>query len=231
MNQRAYSILIFLILAAALLMQCGSSQPEDRNTTLDGVADDGTPTSALFAGATVGSIDRMNAAVERGASVNSRNDFNWTPLMMAVFYDQQSSVTWLIKHGAQVNDCADSGVTALLEAARVGDERILDDLIEAGGDIRATDTSGRNALHFAIECLHGTTVMRDLLSRGLPSDWAEHDGQTPLMQAAASGNVQFAEMLLADGANLHATDHDGHSPLDLAQMAHDDPMIAFLSTR
>lgn len=231
MNQRAFSILIFLVLAAALLTQCRSSQPEERNTTLDGVADDGTPTSALFAGASSGSIDRMSAAVERGASVNARNDFNWTPLMMAVFYDQQRSVSWLIKHGAHVNDCADSGVTSLLEAARVGDEQILDDLIDAGGDIRATDSSGRNALIFSIECLHGTTVLRDLLARGLSPDWAEHDGQTPLMQAAASGKVQFADILLAHGANLHAKDHAGHTPLDLAEMSHDDPMIAFLSVR
>lgn len=228
MNQRAFSILIFLSLAAALLAQC-RTLPQEGSTTLTGVDDDGSARTLFFNAASLGKIDAMESAVAHGANVNATNSFTWTPLMIAVFYDQQSSVRWLMEHGADVNASSDTGVTPLLEAARVGDQRVLDELINAGANICATDTSGRNALIFAIEGFHGANVLRDLLTRGLPPDATDDDGETPLMDAIQSGNVQLAEILVAHGANLRATDRAGRTVLDYGQTTHDDAVIAFLS--
>jgi ankyrin repeat protein len=227
MNQRIFSIIIFIVLAVALLAQ-SSGKPEERNAIIR-ESEDGTPVAALFAAASDGSIDTMDAALRCGATVDSRNRFGWTPLMISVFYQQEGATRWLIRHHADVNSDTATGMTPLLIAARGGDQTIVDDLINAHADLCAADSVGRNVLIVAAECEGGAAVMRDLLARGLPPDWADHDGQTPLMEAVACGNIRIASILLARGANFHAKDHAGHTALEQSRMAHDDPMAAFLS--
>lgn len=229
MNQRFFSILLFILLAAALLIQCGTAPTDERNTSLTGAGNDRTPDAILFDGATSGSTNAMDVAFAHGANINARNSFSWTPLMIAVFYDKENCVHWLIQHGANLNACSDTRVTALLEAARVADPAILNDLIAAGANVHAVDQAGRNALIFACETPRGALVIHHLLSYGLDPNSREADGQSPLMEAAAGADVPLARILLQAGADLHAVDQLGRTALDFAQMSHDEAIIAFLA--
>jgi len=42
-------------------------------------------------------------------------------------------------------------------------------------------------------------------------------GSTPLHQSALSGNYTMTQMLLGAGANIHAMDKQGKTPLDVAK--------------
>jgi uncharacterized protein len=49
----------------------------------------------------------------------------------------------------------------------------------------------------------------ELIRRGLPIDQPDEDGQTALMYSANAGHADVIRLLLANGADINATDRQG----------------------
>jgi uncharacterized protein len=116
------------------------------------------------------------------------------------------------------------GETPVHWAAHNGQVEIVRALLDAGADIEADEIGcyGGKPLHWASE--HAPQVVKLLLERGAAVNGrnvkpgAEYEGVTPLIMVATQANdcAECAELLIAAGADLHATDTKGRSALTWA---------------
>ncbi len=146
--------------------------------------------SPLIRAASSHSTARFYAVLQGGADVNAHDQKGFTPLMAASFAGNVEIAKVLLKHGARVND---------------------------------QDIDGRTALHYAAEHPNASDVIPVLLKAGAEinmklSPMAKHlSGATPLIAAAAMGNVRAVELLLAAGADRNALTRDRMTALDVAR--------------
>ncbi|XP_036356190.1 ankyrin repeat domain-containing protein 1-like, partial [Octopus sinensis] len=89
---------------------------------------------------------------------------------------------WIFR--VEINKPIEYGKTPLIFACEVGiDRRILEILLEAGGEVRTKDEWGNTALHYAVSSRRLQAVEL-LLSRGSEINGKRYDGRTPLHLAA-----------------------------------------------
>jgi cytohesin len=117
--------------------------------------------AALIEAARAGEVKAVEAALDGGADVNTRDADGITLLMHAFRGDRPEIanpapsdypelVEMLIKHGADVNVKTDSGFVALFWAARYGHDGVTKVLIAHGADVNAKDKDGITALQWAM---------------------------------------------------------------------------------
>lgn len=137
----------------------------------------------------LGHLERL---IARGADVNTRDDYHYTPLALAAWSGQSAALQVLLQAGAAagINQRdREEGVTALHAAVIV-----CRDLESA-----ATD----NVFH--------------LLAAGADANLPDRDGWTPLHSCAFYHLPQFIPALLAAGADPTQRDRQGLTPTDRAQ--------------
>ena len=81
------------------------------------------------------------------------------------------------------------GFTPLLYASYVGVLEIVDALLEAGANVRATCKDGDTALHYASAQGHLEVIARLGRQKGVALECTDADGETP-MDVAANGKVK-----------------------------------------
>ena len=178
-----------------------------------------------------GDVDRLKAAVEGGAEVNTRDGKGWTPLMHAADKGRSLLVPPLLKAGADPNIRASDGATALFIAALHENSEIAKALLNAGADpsitgprgntpaelmarLRAKQYTGRPfGLHEAIRAEESSAVIAALLKQGFNMEASDRDGWPPLFLAAISGNLKQVKLLLENGADLNARSKKGYDLL------------------
>ena len=57
--------------------------------------------------------------LEKGAEIEARDTYGWTPLMIAIWYSTPKIVQLLIEKGAEVNARDKDGLTPLMIAAKL----------------------------------------------------------------------------------------------------------------
>jgi ankyrin repeat protein len=88
-----------------------------------------------------------------------------TELMKSVMHDRIAEVRGALDAGAEVNERNNYGWTALMHAARLGNDEIVALLVDKGADINAADNDGWTALMRASHRGHTETVKLLLLHR------------------------------------------------------------------
>lgn len=97
---------------------------------------------------------------------------------------RERGVTLDVVAGAVAPQTWDAGTTALMEAASVGNDRLLDDLVTRHATLHDRDISGSTALHHAAAGnLHAIDA---LVAVGLDPDQPNADGFTPYRLAIAA---------------------------------------------
>ena len=96
----------------------------------------------------------------------------------------------MLKQGADVNASQGDGTTALHWAAMKGDAEMVQMLVTAGANLRATTRLGAYVpLYLAAKGGHSAAVA-GLLAGGADVEAASATGATPLMIAAAAGDTR-----------------------------------------
>jgi uncharacterized protein len=142
-----------------------------------------------------------------------------TPLLFATIVGDLETAKLLVEAGAEVNDVAAGGYTAIVYAAHSGNTDLLRFLLENGAD-PDVDTAGYTALHAAM--LRGYQDAAEVLldygadpnaplqtttpTRRASNDYFFHPayvGATPFWLAARFGQPRVMQVLLEHGADPH----------------------------
>jgi len=117
--------------------------------------------------------------------------------------------------GGDINALIANRSTPLMQAARLGDLAIAEELIECGAALTPTNLDGNNALWLA--CFSGNVKLVDLLiAKGIAIDNQNDNGATCLMYAASAGKTAVVERLLSAGADTTLKSLDDFTALDMA---------------
>lgn len=144
-----------------------------------------------------------------------------------IFFSKIDEVKKLIEAGVDVNEKfnwgANRDITALVLAVMFAKAEICKVLIDAGADVNIITTGHMTLLHHvAMSSGDYKDVAELLIAKGLDvnaktTKYGEAKDATPLHVAAGMGNINVAEVLINNGAELDAkfSDHH-HTPLHLA---------------
>jgi hypothetical protein len=173
------------------------------------------PNSSIHAALRAATRDRFISEVERDRSrallLGLRGQ---TLLHEAAIAGDADLAAVLIRSGADPNAREAEGHTPLYRASTGDVARVLL-ATGATADVASGPTRG-TALHQAARrgCV---SVAEALLDFGATIDARDAKGHTPLRRAVNCRQLQIVRLLVHRGADLHAADHHGVTPVDVAR--------------
>ncbi|KAF8396315.1 hypothetical protein HHK36_017930 [Tetracentron sinense] len=184
--------------------------------------------------------DCVRLLLAKGAKVNVSTSDGDTPLHIAARLGDEYMIKLLLQKGANKDICNRLGKTAydvsaeygynrlfdalrlgdsLCAAARKGEVRMIQQLLEKGALINGWDQHGWTALHRA--AFKGRVeAVRMLVEKGADVNARDEDGYTALHCAAESGQADAIELLVKKGADLEARTNKGVTALQIAESLH-----------
>ena len=154
-----------------------------------------------------GNIKNVQTLIKSGVSVNIAYSSYFTPLYLAVYYNQPEIVKLLLASGAQQSINAQettSRYTALITAVSRNQVNLVNILLEAGADVNLQTTRGDTALHWAVNN-HNRQMVLDLIDAGADVTIRDNKGVTPLMKAVGFHDKFTAHNILNAQSTIIAT--------------------------
>ena len=135
----------------------------------------------------------------------------------------------LQKQGVACDAVDSNGATALMFAAFNGHSEIVIYLLDAGAEINLRDNLDRTALLYSSTGPFPETV-KILLDRGADPNIVDSDEHfSPLMHAAAEGNLDVVKVLIANGSDRSLKDVDGDDAASFATQAGHMQVVEYLN--
>lgn len=189
----------------------------------------------------------VSTLIENGANVNKQDKNGVTALLQAVSANAKQSTYILLACGALCNAPDIDGITPLMEACKLGHIKIIKILIEHNSelknmlaenpkylaDIGKGEPSETTKKECSIEFLDksderfaATTEnefvnesYRFVLNRLVGIDLQDNNGMTALMFAVRANCIEAVEVILNNYSKLLLKNRNGHTALELAQVA------------
>ncbi|MED6145330.1 hypothetical protein PIB30_024083 [Stylosanthes scabra] len=185
--------------------------------------------------------DCARLLLANGARTDVRNTREGdTPLHIAASTGDDHMVKLLLQKGANkdvrnlqgktaYDVAAENGHARLFDALRLGDNlcvaarkgevRTIQKLLESGAAINGRDQHGWTALHRA-SFKGRMEAVRVLVEKGIDVDAKDEDGYTALHCAAESGHADVTEFLVKKGADVEGRTSKGVTALQIAESLH-----------
>jgi len=167
--------------------------------------------------------------LDKGADVNARDMFGYTPLLDASL-GHEKLVTLLLSHGADVNGRNDYGETPLLCACGRGNTELARFFVDAGADVNVRSSFGYACLLLACERKCAELALL-LIGRGADVDAQDNNGRTALHYACREGLSDVAMALMNKGADVNTKSKHGNSCLKSAKAMGSAALVAELERR
>jgi uncharacterized protein len=178
----------------------------------------------IWRAARVGDVDEVEWLVGQDSRLlNARDEFGYTPLVLAAREGHLGVVRWLVENGAadpRLLNARDEtyGYTPWMWAIRKGHLGVVRWLVEKGAAIDVHHDLDGTALYMA--SLQGRApVVRMLVERGADPAIAVDWRKTPLMIASEEGHLEVVRVLLdhpSAKATIHKQDISGRTALGWA---------------
>jgi uncharacterized protein len=143
----------------------------------------------------------------------------------AVEYGQFDKVQAFLTSGhVDVNGTRGQFYSPLAQAAMGGHVKVLQMILEHGGDVHFVSQNGHTALHSALLTVQHKrveTIVRELLLHGSDVNKGGLFGRTPIQHAVVNGSSAMVQILLDHGADTSKRDDRGHNALHA--LAHRSP--------
>ncbi|KAG8466762.1 hypothetical protein KFE25_008141 [Diacronema lutheri] len=176
-------------------------------------ADGRTP---LHHAACGGRADEVRGLLAAGASALTCDDARWTPLHSAASAGHVAVCELLLDASADANAANEAGCSPLHYALSKGHGAIAARLLAAGSDPTKLDRAGLSPLHRGcaasqLDAVRAACEALPAHALNLPAA----GGSSALHLAAFEAREDICAALIDAGADLHAVDADGRTPLDL----------------
>lgn len=188
----------------------------------------------LHCAASCGAVAVASLLLEREASVDARDLEGRTPLHCAASAESLEMVALLIDRGA--NPCAvdnEGNAPLHLACSVVCGKRVVpmvELLLNSAGEVNRRNWRGETPLHRASASCSGAVAT--LLQRGAEPNARRCDGVTPLLAGISTySHYDDIKALLDGGADLHAVDSEGRTPLHHAMKSENLRLIKLLIDR
>lgn len=154
----------------------------------------------LFDAVKSGCAELIASLLEAGASVEARDRFANTPLILAAAAGQDEAIALLLAAGAKINHRNLLGSSPLLRAAMDNRRRTAEFLLQNGADPNLGNGQKLGPLHAA--AYNGNAgLVRALLDHGALPDALDATGKSPAIYAVARGYVDIIDVLVAAGVD------------------------------
>jgi ankyrin repeat protein len=149
-------------------------------------------------------------------------------LMESAYLGKLGEVRRLVLEGTSVDVADAEKRTPMMFAAFNGHTAVAEYLLDAGAMVDTKDSNGRTALMYAASGDFAETIGL-LLKRGADVNvQGTLEGFTPLMTAAAEGQVEVVRLLLDHDADRSLKDTDGDTALTFARQNGHTEVVALL---
>jgi uncharacterized protein len=150
----------------------------------------------LAEAAAAGDVARVGALLAGGADPDEPSPDGFSPVQLALFFDQPAAAAVLLRAGADVDAAATNamGVAAVHAAAASASGAGVALAVAAGANLDATQSGGFTPLHEAAH--RGDAAMAELLlAAGADPTRTTDDGRTPAQVAGDDGHAELARHL------------------------------------
>ncbi|XP_014292492.1 putative ankyrin repeat protein RF_0381 isoform X2 [Halyomorpha halys] len=159
----------------------------------------------------------VNSLAEAKALVNLKDNLGRYPIHVAIEKNDVATLKSILRLVDHVNHPDGSGKTPLFYAVAIGNQEMVDLLIENGADTKTRDNDGNTLLHVAAENCK-IEILANLLElpTSTPVDVKDKYHWTPLHKSSWFGCKQEATLLLMKGAKVDALTDTNLTPLIMA---------------
>ncbi len=180
-------------------------------------------------------LKQMQRFLDEGVDINTRNEEGETPLMIAITYEMEDAVAFLLARKADMNTEDIHGRTPFLLAIEEQNKSIIQAFLDHGVDIHAECTKGYTPIMIAAVVLD-VELVQLFLSHKVNLDVREHElGWTALRLALLSyprypeKAKEVIELLLNNNADVNSQDLDGATILmNASYMTYTELVALFL---
>lgn len=147
--------------------------------------------------------------LENGADIEAKDDYNCTPLLLAVVKKGNTDIIkLLLENGADIEAKDNNGRTPLLWAViKRRNEDTIKLLLGNGADVTTKDNDGWTPLSWAVR-EGNEDIIKLLLKNGADVTIKDNDGQTPPSWAAEQADENIAKLLTGKGTRVGLKDND-----------------------
>ena len=193
--------------------------------------------SGLHAAAHRGDVTELEKLARQSpASIHARDPYGRTPLHVATFARNTAAIQALMKLGADHAALERDRYDAVTIAAVADDVATLRLLLQLGASAKMVTSRYDGTALIAAAHLGHDGVVRQLVAAGAPLDHVNNLHWTALIESIVLGDggprhQRSMQALLDAGANVHLTDRQGLTPLQLAQARGYEPMVRALKAK
>ncbi len=164
----------------------------------------------------------VQAALEKGASVNTQDGNGRSLLLIATMNQQADMAQLLVRRGADVNLQADNQDSPFLYAGASGQTELVKLFLANGARFDVFNRYNGTALIPACERGHVETAQLLVSTKGFPVNHINRLGWTALLEAVILGDggkrhQEIVRILKKGGADIGIADKDGITPLQHAR--------------
>ena len=178
----------------------------------------------------IGDVKTIDALVKVGCDVNMKNGIGLSALVVAATRCNSAACQYLLRHGANPNERdTKEHWTPVKWAAKFGDYKTIECLLDLGVDVHVRDPGETTALMLAAAGGHVDAAKVLLSPQADPRVNAQNQlGWTAFMLAVNSNHISMAKCLLQHGADIDLQSLDGCTALHRAAREGYVEMVRYL---
>ena len=153
--------------------------------------------------------------------VNKEHWHGNTPIFEAARSGHLPVVKWLISKGAPVDDANEWGDAPINEAASMGHFDIVWHLADRGANISRVQSAGHNGVLLSAVRHRNVEALNQFAQRGGDLMTRHWNDNTPLHEAARTGDLDVVKWFIGHGVDISATNSVGEGAVaEAASMGH-----------